>query len=214
MKINGVTISLENRKLGPIPSVSLMPGKGFSCGRACGKLLCEGKCYAKNMFRYTSVKKTWMANWEVWQRKPVDYAAAIYEFLTDYEPRKFRWHVGGDIPSRDYFAMMISTAMAFPQTEFLAFTKAYRFLPPLEVDPELKAPNLALVVSRWPGMLISATGNDGTWNRSFAQAWMKPHEPVKGYEIPKDAVTCPGSCVTCKRCWSLKPGQSVVFEQH
>lgn len=202
MRINGVLISEGNRKLGAIPSVSLLPA--LSCGKGCGKLLCMKDCYAMRMLGYTSVEPSWTENFYIWDRDPELYMEAIHRFLLALRPDRFRWHVGGDIPDADYLERMIELAVAFPETRFRAFTKAYNFLPP--VHP--KVPNLKIGISHWPNM------NVGRELKGYTHSWLVPKQKVEHYSIPRSAHPCPGNCESCDMCWSMRAGTHVKFEQH
>jgi hypothetical protein len=213
MKIDGVLISDGNRKLGGIPSVSLHPR--LSCGKGCtSPLLCMKDCYAMRMLDYTSVAPSWTENYRIWQADWDLYRGSIETFLTKRAPERFRWHVGGDIPSTDYLDMIITIAEEFPKTRFRAFTKADKFLP----DQHPKLPNLKIGISHWPGMTVRP-GLTG-----YTHSWIVPNAASKAvkegrladadYKIPKSAHPCPGNCETCDSCWALRAGSHTKFEQH
>lgn len=203
MRINGVLFSEGNRKLGGIPSVSFEPT--MSCGRGLkGPLLCLKDCYAMKMKQYTSVEPGWKENFRIWEREPARFWDAVCKFLSKKEPQRFRWFVGGDIPSRDFTESMITAAQCYPNTLFRVFTKAQAFLP--LTHPPVR--NLCIGISRWPGMPLERrfTG--------YSFSWLRPKQGCPGYQIPKDARKCPGNCESCSLCWNMKAGESVVFDQH
>lgn len=95
MKINGVSISEGNRKVGAIPSVSLLAVASCPAGVPCAT---SGLCYVmRNMY---------------WRK-------------TIREAHKGKWHVAGDILDQGYLDEMCALARQFPQTGFLAFTKMH-----------------------------------------------------------------------------------------
>ena len=213
VKIEGVTISQGNRKLGGIPSVSLLPD--LTCGKFCGgPLLCKRDCYAKRMEQYTSVEPSWRKNAVVALKDSNLVMYAVSLFLTKHKSPFFRWHVGGDIPSKGYLLGMIRLAMAFPMTQFRCFTKAYELLP--KVHP--KIPNLSIGISHWPGMPVPKG------LRGYTHSWVAPNPGSSAcragrlqaldYHIPPRALSCPGNCETCHICWTSPAGTHVKFDQH
>jgi hypothetical protein len=213
MKINGVLISEGNRKLGAIPSVSLHPK--LSCGKGCtSPLLCMKDCYAMKMLGYTSVAPGWTQNYHLWQENPSAYFAAIRDFLYAKQPKRFRWHVGGDIPDASYLNHVVYLAKIFPHIAFRAFTKADKFLP----DEHPKVKNLKIGISRWPGMSIrpGLTGYTYSWiiPNTASKACREGRLTDAAYKIPKSALNCPGNCESCAACWTMRAGSHVKFEQH
>ena len=196
-----LTISKGNMKLGNIPNLSLPPIKTCANGIQCAK-----KCYAMKAYRqYLNVRKAWDGNLALWYAFPWDFQTQLHIFLEKKRPRYFRYHVGGDIPSRDYGIMIWNTAGAFPKTQFLVYTKR-----PSQIDWDRPFPkNLHVLVSRWPGDQLTHCVS----SKLHAQAWvLDPNNPDS--RIPKRAFECPGSCQTCKFCYHAKPGQNVVFKIH
>lgn len=219
-KRNGLTISRNNIKLGPVPSVSLLPGAAGSCGHCLRKgqsLGCSGTCYAQKMMRYRkSMADTWRGNWELYRSDSVAYFTTIREFLFRQQDlidrgkvkeNRFRWHVAGDIPSFDYLERVASIARDFPGMRFLAFTKAYGAVVKAK-KADIIPTNLRLVISRWPGMSVPAALMD------YPMAWFGPKEAIQGYRVADSARPCPGKCTSCTLCWDLGSGESVVFDQH
>lgn len=211
--IDGVTISLGNRKLGSIPSVSLLPE--LTCGWFCGgPLLCRRDCYAVRMQQYTGVEPSWRRNAEIARRNPAGIMCAVIDFVDRRKPEYFRWHVGGDIPSAEYFNGMCAVAKHRPMTNFRCFTKAYELLP--KAHPRI--PNLSVGISHWPGMKVPKG------LRGYTHSWIVPsststavHEgrlTAKDYLVPRKALSCPGNCESCHLCWTSPAGTHVKFEQH
>lgn len=193
-----IVVSEGNKKLGKTPNISLPPGKSCRPGVPCFK---EG-CYAQKFYRmYPEVKRAWDTNWRAWTKSPRGYFTSLRIWIQEHpKTRRFRFHVGGDIPNGDYYNWMCTLASIFPRVAFLAFTKCYSYA------RSERPTNLTLVFSRWPGYPCPDLGD-------APQAWMLD-EKRKDVYIPKNAKTCPGSCVTCSRCFNMKPSESVVFHKH
>ena len=121
----------------------------------------------------------------------------------------FRWHSSGDIPDAQYFGMMVQIAEHFPEVKFLCFTKWYEIVNNFIDDGGVIPDNLNVVLSAW-----------GEWIPE------NPHNLPMSYirfknqdsPIPEDAHPCSGFCGQCVfsecNCWTLKHGESVVFNQH
>lgn len=214
IKINGVTISEGNRKLGAIPSVSFLPQ--MTCGRHSGvPLLCIADCYAMKMQGYTSVAPSWKQNTEIWSDYPEDLINGVSEYLSKRSPARFRWTVGGDIPDAGFLDCVIYLARLHPGTRFRIFTKAYNLLPIRH--PSLK--NLRIGVSHWPGMENPRIKE----LEGYAHSWLVPNPKSRavmvgrlsdsGYKIPRASRQCPGSCASCDMCWTRR-WKHVKFNQH
>lgn len=211
--IDGITFSLGNRKLGGIPSVSLLPK--LTCGKFCGgPLLCRRDCYAERMQQYTRVEPSWRRNAMNALKDSNLVMHAVSLFLAKRKPPFFRWHVGGDIPSEGYLLGMLRLAKAFPMTKFRCFTKAYELLP--KTHPRI--PNLSIGISRWPGMPVPKG------LRGYTYSWVVPNPKSsaclagrlsdRDYRVPRNALNCPGSCENCRICWTAPAGTHMKFKQH
>ena len=64
-------------------------------------------------------------NTDILNDSPGDYWLQVSKYLMKHEPKFFRYHIHGDIPDQNYLKEMINTAVAFPNINFLAFTKKY-----------------------------------------------------------------------------------------
>jgi hypothetical protein len=188
-------ISKENSKIGKIANISLTPGK------SCGNVPCMKECYAMKAFRmYPSVRNAWDGNLTLWQTSPEKFLFELEAFLRKYKGNLFRWHVAGDIPSADYFTMMVYIAAEFPRIKFLAFTKNYSVVNHYSGKiPE----NLKIILSAWPGYDMPNTKN----------------LPVAFYqdgtvETPENVKDCSGKCDECFICWEMVNGDSVQFIKH
>ena len=187
------TISHGNGKIGDVPNVSLLPiascPKGIPCAKDCYD------CKASRI--YPTVKAARKRNWTAARRSADAYFAGIREYLAKYTPKYFRWHVGGDIPSQDYYREMCAIAREFPETHFLAFTKNHG------LDFRGRPGNLNVVLSMWPQW--------GNSKKRMPRAWMQDGTETR---IPESAIQCSGHCDTCGICWHLKPGRDVWFAKH
>lgn len=221
IRIGAVTIMTGNSKLGSIPNVSLTPGPCGSCAN--GAKCFEGGCYARKFMMRTSVRECWARNLEAARNDRVGYYASINEFLHRYAPKYFRWHVAGDILDLKYFFDMVDLAVCHNRTRFLCYTRRHDLLRKWCWVPD----NLVLAASTWPGDRTEVTNDVGTvYPRAhvdFGQGagkytddeLFKHQLRVDGLrEAKTKVVRCKGSCVTCKQCWNLKPGEHVVFPKH
>ena len=194
-----VAISTGNDKLGMIPNVSLPPGK--SCA-GCEDVCYKG-CYAKRPYRrYPVVRRAWDGNLEVAFADLGEYFRQIRESLEEKKMRFFRWHVGGDIISEEYFQGMVDMAVYFPEKNFLCFSKQYSIVNdyPYEIPT-----NLIIIFSAWPGYEMENP-------KGFRVAWMQNGKETR---IPEQHIECPGSCEDCGMCWQInKIGMDVVFHKH
>jgi len=194
-----VQIAEGNSKLGPsIPCISLPPIK--ACGN-CSK--CKSSCYALKAWRmYKQTRAAWRRNFTLVTKHRADYFAQVNNYVTRKEPKFFRWHVSGDILDQNYLEGMKIIAEAHPNTVFLCFTKMF-FLNYLRTPSNLK-----IVFSAWPGLVMPTAART-----CMPIAYMHDAENIDS-RIPADARQCPGNCESCGMCWSLKPGESVVFHKH
>ena len=197
-----VFISSGNRKTGQIPAVSLIPvADCVNCAN------CAGSCYdLRHDCIYkgtmaTRAKNSALATWA-----PERYFFEISTYCKLYEPRRFRWHIGGDIPTASYFAGMVKVAEENPQTVFLAFTKSNRIVN-AAIKNGLSVPeNLKIVFSNWFGAILENPYNFATSN---------PMD-INGNTTTTNtnALICPGDCASCKRCFQAQKGDAVIFPLH
>lgn len=199
IKLPQVSISPGNRKMGGTPSVSLPPR--LTCREKCS-FKDSRKCYAIRMMeRYPSVRKAWHRNLI---GMPVSwYFRSISRYLKENRPKYFRWHVGGDIPSKEYFADMKKIAEEFPQVSFLCFTRW----------PDL-------LTASWPEnlkMILSVDPVYGTpWSRHNSKL---PRAFIKGHGKPRSVITyieCGNRCEQCRWCWTMEQSNrmGVMFKMH
>lgn len=199
--VTQANISLGNSKIGKIPNISLPPVK--SCGNCSS---CAKACYALKAYRmYPAVRAAWDANFALVKTSSLDqidnapmgaaYFASIDAFLARRAPLYFRWHVSGDILDQAYLAAMMRLAKAHPGTRFLVFTKMHH------LDYSRRPANLSVVFSMFPTMPNPRTKVKRAWYQDGTEK-----------RIPQGAMTCPGSCSSCKACWTTS--RDVVFNKH
>ena len=197
-----ISISAGNRKIGAIPSVSLVPIVTCPAGVPCAK-----KCYACRLCRIRkSVRDAYERNYDILTKNPAAYWTQVK--AAAMVTRYFRYHVAGDIPTAEYFDEMVKLAQDLPGTEFLAFTKNYGIVNEWLTDNGDLPVNLHIIFSQW---------GDG---------WQVPNP----HELPTSAVifkgenprdgwkVCGGNCAECAcqgvGCWELKKGETIAFYEH
>ena len=200
-----VSVSVENSKMGAIPSVSLLPV--FDCGNC---RMCSHGCYDLRHDCYTKETNASRArNSVLVEHAPERFWRELRAWITLHYPRAFRFHVGGDIKNADYLRNMCRLAEEFPDIKFLAFTKMFDVVNK-EVDEGLVIPsNFHLVFSGWPGLVMHNPHHFSTSHPLFADG---------ATTAPDGAKLCTGNCTECLRseggCWSLGPDEAVVFPAH
>lgn len=201
MKINGISISEGNMKLGSIANVSLAPGRSCSA-EACKTCMHEG-CYAMKAYKlYKTTRAAWDGNTDAAENDLQRMEAALNKYFDGMNaPRFFRIHVGGDFISREYAEMWSRVATSHPSTNFLAFTKQWDHVRGITFPA-----NFSLVLSAWPGCTIP-----DDLRKLYSVAWLDDGKT----EIPENAMECPGNCITCGACWGLaRMGIDVKFKKH
>ena len=196
-------VSPGNSKMGSLASVSL-PAV-ITCRKDCK---CAAKCYAKKLERLRpTVRAAYQSNLTLLNSDPSTYWREVE--ATVMMNRFFRFHVSGDIPDAGYLRKMIGVAERNPHCQILCFTKrddlVNRWLDGGGVLPE----NLHLILSQWKGMVVR-----NPYNLPEAHVRYRDGSTTATH----DMVPCLGNCADCARtcggCWSLKPGQQVVFHEH
>lgn len=179
---------------------------------ACPKgVPCAAKCYARKAYRqYPATRAAWDHNLQLLQSDPWSFAQSIRAQLDKARnlPHYFRWHVSGDIVSRDHWQIIHATATEYPAVRFLLFTKRHDLFADLyRVNgPDTRLPaNLTVVLSAWPGMPVDNP-------MGLPVAWCQ--DGTEG-RVPETALSCPGNCEGCGMCWELpKLGRDVTFDVH
>lgn len=201
MTTNKVSISLGNKKMGAIPSVSLPPIITCKNCETCAK-----KCYAKKLYRiYKNTRKAWDGNLEILKQDRNSYFEQVGAAIAT--TKYFRFHVSGDIVDKDYLDRMCKTARAHKDTKILAFTKNYEDVNEY-LDNHRKPSNLQLIFSLpFDGAII-----DNRHNLPTAAVILKGQDANDSYKI------CGGNCTECAckgvGCWELKKGETIAFYEH
>ena len=197
-----VSISKGNTKMGDIQSVSL-PAV-VTC-KDCG---CQTKCYARKLERIRkTVARAYQNNLRVLTETPDVYWREVEASIM--LSRYFRFHVSGDIPSKEYFDKMVEVAARQKHCEILCFTKKFEIVNEyIETHGELPQ-NLHMIFSGWVGL-------------QMINPFSLPEAHVRYRDgsttAREDAVECAGNCTECASvsggCWTLQKGEQVVFNEH
>ena len=116
-----ISASDGNRKLGAIPSVSLIPH--LDC---VNNASCVLSCYdLRHDMIYEEVITSRCINSLICQYDRERYFREIDAYLAYRFPRAFRWHIGGDIKDEQYLSNMCDIAKRHPEVKFLCFTKNF-----------------------------------------------------------------------------------------
>lgn len=212
-----ISISMENTKMGPIPSFSLMPVTTCAKGVKCTK-----GCYAIKMIRrFKATRNAWARNTAIVEKDIAGFVCQVHGWLSIYQPRAFRIHVGGDFVSEAYLTAWIVIAKANPKVKFFAFTKQFDIL--RAVIKYTKIPrNLSIILSAW-------MPDFGGWcppadlMKKFPVAWVikdqMQHKSILAFRKTigrkNDLVACSGNCAECGKCFNLKRKDGdILFNKH
>lgn len=196
-------ISLENMKMGKVPSSSLIPVKDCTNCKACNK-----ECYAMKAWRlYPTVRKAWGENSKLLRSNPYAWEQGHISWITKHKPKYFRFNVGGDIISKTHYFHLLRICEACPDTKFLIFTKSFKYI-------HANIPNnLTLVLSLFPRMKVPKKLEH--LPRAYAYKSAKDYAQGTGDMRFARAVECLGGCDTCGICWDIQNmGKDVKFEMH
>lgn len=209
-----ISISMSNTKMGCVPSFSLMPI--VTCNKS---MPCTSKgCYAIKLARLRkSVAKAWENNTYICQYKSLAFRSQMIAWLTMYQPKAFRIHVGGDFFSDEYLFAWCDIAERFPKVKFFAFTKQYNVI--RSVLPHGIPKNLSIILSAW---LPNESDN---WlppkdlRKKFPVAWIINKDGSMSNEVSKYLSkkndVCLGNCETCGLCFNRKKRDGdIVFFKH
>lgn len=204
--MSSVSISSGNMKLGQIPSVSL-PSIA-----TCRECKCREKCYASKLERLRpTVREAYQRNLTILNNEPETYWREVEGAIM--LSRYFRFHVSGDIPNLPYFVNMVNIAERNQHCEILCFTKKFGLVNLLvarlhERGSELPK-NLHVIFSGWKGLEM-----DNPYHLPEAHVLFRDGTTT----ARPDAKPCGGNCTDCALtdcgCWTLKPGEQIVFKEH
>lgn len=198
-----VSISYKNSKMGPVPSVSLLP---FITCPACCQSTCAHECYAAKLaaFRATA-RDSWAKNTAIAIADPASYWDQVNAAIAG--SRFFRFHVSGDIISAEYFAEMAKAARRHPHCEILCFTKQFRIVNRFKAAGGRIPKNLHILFSGWENLKP-----DNPYQFPETNVYTKKAGPRPEWMV------CGGNCFSCAcrgvGCWQTKKGDTIAFEKH
>lgn len=206
-----VSISKGNRKTGArVPSVSLIPVA--DCGNC---KACRGGCHdVRHDVIWPPQKASRAKNSAIARTDPERFFQEIKKTLK--KSKFFRFHVGGDILNKNYFAGIVAAAKEFPACKILVFTKMFDLINAWIAENGPLPENLKLIFSDWRGLEM-----ENPYNLPVSSpVWFDKdgNEIERGPHTSNNCTWCPGSCEDCALqncgCWNLKPGETVLFEAH
>ena len=196
-----VSISLGNRKMGEIPSVSLP-----ACVTCNPDAPCFKECYAAKIERiYKTAAAAYNRNLDILNTDWNSYWEQVRRAVS--MARYFRFHVSGDIPNAAYFKEMVITARKYPNTTILVFTKQYSIVNHY-IDVFGALPNnLKVIFSNW-----GAWKCNNPYNLPQCEVIFKGEKPADQWKI------CGGNCTECAcagiGCWELKNNETIAIYKH
>ena len=201
-----VRVSYGNRKLGAVPSVSLIPVA--DCGKGCE--LCKRGCYdVRNVCCYNASQKQRANNSALLKLDRERYFREIEAHVQFH--RVWRWHVGGDIKDYDYLGQVVGIAERNPHCQFLIFTKRSDLVNEWQDNVGEFPSNLHLILSGWRG----DTDVNPHHLPVSSPVWKDGSQSCM---VTDNAIWCPGDCTACATvnggCWGAKKGDTILFEAH
>ena len=196
------TISTGNRKMGAVPSVSLLPF--LTCPTRC-KDTCGGDCYAAKIAGlYPSVLASYAKNTALAMYKPAAFWEGVNKAMRG--ARFFRFHVSGDILNKKYFLELVKACENNTHCEVLVFTKRFEIVNTWIKENGALPENLHLLFSGWE-------------NLKPINPHKIPETNVFGKEGPAENwLVCGGNCFECGcrgvGCWQAKTGDLIAFKKH
>lgn len=190
-----VSISDGNKKVGRVLNVSIAPIVTCPNCRECCKL-----CYdIKANLQYGNVLNARARNTVLALNYPEIYFGQIRDKMKRRRKNKyFRWHVGGDIPTYEYFCEMVEIAKEFPDFITWTYTKNYwivnRYVKEHGNDRRVAIPeNFTIMFSEWDGMPLVNPYDFPVFTCKLKDG-NKNHKP----EYFDTLYRCPGNCDICK----------------
>lgn len=211
-----ISISMSNTKMGCVPSFSLMPI--VTCNKS---MPCTSKgCYAIKIARLRkSVAKAWRNNTTICQYNLDLFKGQMIGWLSMYQPKAFRIHVGGDFFSVKYLLAWCEIAERFPKVKFFTFTKQYDVLRSVLSSDIPK--NLTIILSAWLPSEYENWLPPKDLRKRFPVAWVVRNGDFSGKDITevdkhsKKWRVCLGDCEYCGICFCRKKKDGdVLFYKH
>lgn len=201
----------SNRKLGAaVLSVSLIPGADCANCAACLR-----GCYdIKHDIIYPQTISQRANNSAIYMQDPERYFSEIAR--ASAAVRFFRWHVGGDIKNAAYLENIIKIARENYRTDYLIFTKMFDLVNSW-IDKNGALPeNLHLIFSDWKNIEMNNPYNLPV----SSPVWFDNSgaEIARGSHTTAAAQWCGGFCEECaatgRGCWTVRQGETILFEAH
>ena len=200
-----VKLQNGNNKTGDdCPTVSLAPI--IDCKNCSG---CRRECYdLRNDLRFPNVINDRAKNSAIHKADPKRYWNEIEEQINTLDVTELRVNVGGDL-NYDDFVEIYTICINRPQTDILFFTKNDDDINAF-LDKYDRPNNMKPILSMWEGMDIKNPHNLPCAHVLYADG--RTTAPEYG------AYYCGGNCSECHRkkegCWTLQPGEHVIFRAH
>jgi hypothetical protein len=199
-----ISVSRGNRKMGRVPSVSLLPVVTCAPRVPCS-VVADGRklphCYAARIVALRPcVRDAYARNTRILRRSQLEFFRQLDAYIRRTRPEFFRFHVSGDFINRAHMRAAFGTAAAFPSVRFMAFSKRLSWFPVASTVPR----NFSLIASLWPGW--------GKRPRGYRVAYMDDGNETR---ITRNAIACLGNCESCAMCFHLPAlRRDVVFKKH
>lgn len=226
-----ISISPKNSKMGFVQSFSTTPGADHGCAQSetggCDPNQAHRKdadyqvCYVWQYYQqYPQTRAAYDRNLALINADLSEVESQIKAHLILTQPKKFRWHVSGDILSLEYLQMMIRVAKRFTGTRFLAYTKALRIL--RQVDRSMIPNNLVIFISSMSEAQTDYIKSDQQLSQypiAYCSSDLESDQNVPDNRLRLPGYTnCPEQitdgkikCDQCMVCWS---GKQVRFYPH
>lgn len=207
-RIEHVSISKENVKVGYIQSVSLPPG--VTCSECAKKTCLKQKCYALKIYKLRpTVKSAYDRNLRIYTEDNNKYWREVEAAVM--VSTAFRFHVGGDIVDSKYLENMIRLANKYPVCQMLCFTKKFELVNEwIGVNGPLPD-NLHLIFSAWRGIEMNNPYNLPECHIFYKDGYTTLSET-------KPIHYCSENCTDClhekKNCFCVKNGEQILIKEH
>ena len=171
--------------------------------------LCQYNCYdLRNDCWLSTVKNDRARNSAIHLLDPALYWKQVEECVITDCVQELRINVGGDLTYVD-FNYIAEMAERCPRTDILFFTKSYEDINKF-LDEKKFPSNVKPIISRWCGLECN---NKHNLPESHV-LWPDGRTTAPEY----GATFCKMNCSNChwngEGCWTLKSGESVIFEAH